>query len=528
MPDRRLIYLTSWRATAYVSRRGQLMLGPTFANDEDGHQQFANYLRELPRNTLLHVLADIVEEDFHVDVIPFVRGTDRKQLITRRLAQRYRDTSLSLALSLGTEKTQRRDERLLLSSFTNTQLFQPWLDALQRSELPVVGVYSVALVAGALANRLGYGIKERCLLVSLQPAGLRQSLIWERKIRFSRLGPLEPADADQPARVAAAFAGETLRIHQYLSAVRMLPREGPPVDVLLIAPSGRKQLVAAAASDTPQLKYHIVEVGEAAQRIGLRDYPAHAGAEALYLHLLATTTPKQQYATETIRERYRSWQGRMALLFGGGAMSAACLLLSGVQWFNIMEARSRTVEEQQRARAVAEDYARVTKSFPRVPTSSDNLKFTVENYAKLQRQTQSPQSLLVDLSSALNATPLLEVESLRWEASVNPKERNRDNTKPPPAQQTPPGAPATTPEVRYDLIEVHGRVTQIPASNYRALAAAVNDMVDRLRQRPGVEIISARLPFDIGSEASLSGDLSETRRAETPRFVVTFGRRTGS
>jgi hypothetical protein len=529
MSDRRLVYLTSWRATIYATRRGVLSLGPTFANDEDGYQQFANYLNELPKGTLLYVLADVVEEDFHVETIPFVRGGDRKQLVNRRLAQRYRDTSLSLALSLGTERSQRRDERLLLSSFTNTQLFQPWLNVLSQSGLPVVGVYSVALVAAALAKRLGFGARAPALFVSLQPAGLRQTLVWDGKVRFSRLGPLDPADVDQPARVAAAFAGETLRIHQYLTAIRAIPRDGPQLDVLLLAPPGRKQLVTAAASDSAQLRYHVVDVAEAAHRLGLKDLPNNAGAEALYLYTLATQPPRQQYASEALRHQYRTWQGRIALLAGGGALFAACALLSGYQWFNVFDAQRRTSEELDRARAVSEDYARVTKGFPRVPTSSENLKLTVEQFGLLQKQTRAPESLLAELAAVLEASQSLELETLRWELGVNPREPGRDGRRQSSA------APARTdntgqqtPDVRYDLVEVSGRITGIPSSNYRALANAVNEMVDRLRKRPGVEVLATKLPFDIGSETTLSGDLSESRPVESPSFQVVFGKRVGS
>ena len=177
MAEKRLIYLTSWRATVYTVRGSALEIGQTFANDEEGYEAFAIYLRGL-RKTLFYVLADVVEEDFHLETIPFVRFGDRRMLLRRRLAQRYRDTSLSLAISLGTEKTQRRDERVLLSSFTNTQLFQPWLNVLRQSELPVAGVYSVALAAASLTKRLGHP-KSPCLLVTLQPAGLRQTLVMD-------------------------------------------------------------------------------------------------------------------------------------------------------------------------------------------------------------------------------------------------------------------------------------------------------------------------------------------------------------
>ena len=49
---------------------------------------------------------------------------------------------------------QRRNEKLLLTSFTNTQQFAPWLDALEEAGARLAGVYSVPLLAPALAARL--------------------------------------------------------------------------------------------------------------------------------------------------------------------------------------------------------------------------------------------------------------------------------------------------------------------------------------------------------------------------------------
>jgi len=527
MAERRLIYLTSWRATVYTVRRGAVMQGPTFPNEEEGYEQFTSYLAELPRSTLVYVLADVVEEDFHLEMVPKVYGSDRKQMVSRRLAQRYRDTSLSLALSLGTERGQRRDERLLLSSFTNTQLFQPWLNVLRFSELAVVGVYSVALIAAQLARRLGFGAKAPCLAVSLQPAGLRQTLIEHGRVRFSRLGPLEPGDLKQPARVAAAFAGETTRIHQYLTAVRILPRAGPPLDVLLLAPTGRRQLVEAAASSTAQVRYHVIDVAEAAHRIGLRDMPTDAGAEALYLYLLANRAPRQQYAGEQIRQQYRTHEGRVALLTGGGLLFLVCALFSGYQWLTVMENRARMAEELQRSRAVSEDYARVTRNFPAIPTTAENLRVAVEQFEAVEKQGRAPEAMLVELARALDVSPNLALESLRWELGAQWREQRADTRKGGGAPQRPDakGAPGTP---RYDIVEVSGRIRNIPASDYRALTKAVDDLVSQLRLQAGIVILATRLPFDVDSDTTLSGDISEVRDRDVPSFQVTFGKRVGA
>ncbi|MGH8696288.1 MAG: hypothetical protein ACREVS_07430, partial [Burkholderiales bacterium] len=186
--QKRLLYFTATRVLLYRWAHGRLAVESSYANNEDGAHAFAAQLRGAPVS-LFYVLVDIVEEDFHQENVPFVRGSDRRALLARKLAQRYRDTSLSVALSLGYERTQRRDERMLFSSFTNNAPFQPWLAALREREAAVAGVYSVALLAPQLAAKLG-SKKAPLLLVSLQQAGLRQTYVENGKIRFSRLGPL--------------------------------------------------------------------------------------------------------------------------------------------------------------------------------------------------------------------------------------------------------------------------------------------------------------------------------------------------
>lgn len=524
MSDRRLIYLTSWRATVYVARGRTLDIGPTFPNDEEGFEAFANYLKGL-KDSILWVLTDVVEEDFHLETIPYVRFGDRKALIQRRLAQRYRDTSLALALSLGKERGQRVEERVLLSSFTNTQQFQPWLNVLRHSELPVAGVYSVALMAPALARRLGYG-KEPSLVVTLQPAGLRQTLVQGGEVRFSRLGPLDPAEADQPTRVASAFAGETVRIHQYLAATRAINREGPPLDVILVAPPGRRQLVAAAASDTLQLRYDVRDVLDVASEIGLKHVPRDAGAEYLYLYLLSKEPSREQYANERLRHYFRIWQGRTALLRGGAAIFGLCTLVAGWQMLHLRSLSSDIGSEQLAIRAAQEDYTRMTQGFPKIPTTLDNLKLTVQQYAQLQKQTGSPLSLFTELADVMAASPRLELESLKWETAVTAARATGKEL----ATTTPPVRPGpgtqAPPEPRYETLDVSGAVHSIAASDLRSVTAAVTEFVERIKARPGIEILVTKLPYDIGSETALAGDLSAERASDGPAtFRVVFGRR---
>ena len=134
MSERRLIYFTTSGHQLYLWNGGKLTLEAEFSDTEEGVGEFLILARQHPKS-LYYIVADLAGEDFHDETIPSLRGGDRQAIIERRLAQRYRDTRLAAVISLGSTAVagERRNERLLLASFTNTQQFSPWLDALSEA-----------------------------------------------------------------------------------------------------------------------------------------------------------------------------------------------------------------------------------------------------------------------------------------------------------------------------------------------------------------------------------------------------------
>lgn len=515
MPAKRLIYATAARATAYLWSGGHLTVDASFPAGEEGTIAFANYVGAVS-NSLFYVLADVVEEDFHQESIPYIRGKDRRALLNRKLSQRYRDTSLSTAISLGVDRGQRAEERIIFSSFTNTQQLHPWLSALRDAEVPVVGVYSAALIAPQLTALLGLK-KAPCLVVALSQAGLRQSYVERGQIRFSRLGPLEAAEVASPERTAEAFERETTRVHQYLTAMRVLAREGGAIDTVLIAPPGQVASVRDAAPSIAQLRIQVVDLDEVRRKVGLRSAPAGAGAEALYLHLLASRPPAQQYAKENLRGAYRVHQWRVGLVAGGATVLAGCLLFAGTQAWEAIELRDATLQNRQQTAAAQQAYARVTAQLPTMPTSADNLRVAMDQYRLLAAQTRSPQGLLAEVSQVLSDSPRIEVERLRWEFDGKlPEIAKEAGTV---------GAPTQGAKTRYETAEITARVQATRASDYRGIQLLVNQFVDQLQKRPGVEVLARKLPFEVNSRTQLSGDIGTERAGAVPEFTVTVARK---
>jgi hypothetical protein len=509
--EKRVLYLSQSLLTAYRVRRGRVDLDARFSENEEGLAGFDAYLKRLPKGTLAHLLADVVEEDFQHETIPALRGAERRAVIDRRLAQRYRDPSLSLVHSLGIEKGQRRDERLLVSSFTNPAMFQPWLTVLRASGLAVVGVFSVEQLAPRIAKLLGHG-KGATLLVSLNAAGLRQSYVEPPGIRFSRLSALPASDLASPERLAVAFLRETTRLRQYLFSARSFAQENEALDVLMVAPAELRPGLEAVREES--LSIRVVELPDAMNRVGVRLRPADAGAEVLYVYLAAVATPRDQYAREALRGRYRVHQIRAAVLAAGALACATSLVAAGANVLTAFGVRSDIRQDEQQLKMIADQYARLAARLPAMPTSAESVRTSVDKFAQLERGTVRPEPALELVSQALQSSPRVELESLRWE---------RLDALPPNA-----AAAASSPKLAgqgpFEIVEIGGRVPTARASEYRGLTALVNDFVAALKRQPGVEVIGTRLPFDVGPQTSLSGDIV-TDRGEVPSFSVFVARR---
>src|SRR5688572_12247441 len=349
MASRYLLYFTAEDHHLYSSAGGRLEHAAKFSGDDLGVSAFRDYLHGR-RGALFALVADLAGEDFHEEQIPWLRGADREAVVQRRLAQRYRDTRLAAALPLGQARTpQRRNERLLLASFTDTQQFTPWLDALEEAGAKLAGVYSVPLLAPALAARLAPRAA-RVVVVSANRAGLRQCFVEDGRLRFGRL---ERTVEMVPQALAAFVRSETLRLVQYLTTLRALPRDGGPLEALVVAPAGERAVFEQALVSDARVTFRTVEMADALRAVKLRQLPEGAVAEALYLHLAARRAPREQFASRADRRRNFIWQPQRGIAAAGAAAFVACALLGGLRWLDAWATRDRASAQTREARTAS-------------------------------------------------------------------------------------------------------------------------------------------------------------------------------
>jgi hypothetical protein len=509
--EKHILYFTAEGHSLLRCSRGRLELEASFTPDEDGVGQFREHLRDARRGTLYAVVADLAGEDFHEDQIPALRGSDREAIVQRRLAQRYRDTRLAAALSLGTaDAGGRRNERILLASFTNTQQIAPWLDALDAAGARLAGVYSVPLAAPALAARLGIRTG-RAFLITSNRAGLRQSFIEDGRLRFARL---ERTGEMSPQALAVFVRSETQRLAQYLSTLRVLPRNEGPVQVLVVAPPGQRAAFERELVSDARLVFRTVDGSDAARAAGLAARPAEVLAEALYLTLVARTPPREQFANRADRRRFHVWRLQRAVVAAGLAGFAACAVVAGSRWLEAGDLHSRAETQRQQGAAAADQYARITAQFPVTQTTTENLKVAVVEFTRLAQRNALPEETFVHVSRVLQQFPQMELDALVWSTGRGPDRRDARPAAPVanPARQA---AAAIT-------VELSGRVNAMKRDDFRGITSQVQQFAGALGGS-GYEVLATRLPFDITSEGTLTGDIGGSTD-EAPRFTVILTR----
>jgi len=158
------LYLTNTRLVSLVSQGRRIVARREFAVSGAGAAAFEAYLANL-RDTPTHLFTDLAEEDFRLDTIPHVGKGDREAIVNRKLGQMFRNTPFRHAQAQGREAEGRKDDRVVYTAVTNAEVLRPWVDVLERHEVPLAGIRSTAalfadphVAARGALERLGHAL----------------------------------------------------------------------------------------------------------------------------------------------------------------------------------------------------------------------------------------------------------------------------------------------------------------------------------------------------------------------------------
>lgn len=501
---RLIFYFTAAERRVLRWSGGALRPEARFAADDSGLAEFQQYLRHC-NGAVFTLVADLAGEEFHEEQIPSLRGSDREAIVQRRLAQRFRDARLAVALPLGRVDSGRRDERLLLASFSNPRSFDAWLDALAASGARLSGVYSTALLIPALVERTDRHAAHR-IVVAVHSAGLRECYLEQGRLRFARFESIQAATSEEYAARARA---EIERLAQYLATLRALPEGAQPLPVIVIARAAQRAAFERHLVSDVRFAFRFLDLEEAGRRLGIQGAPSDMGAEQLALALAATRPPREQFARAQDRRGFLQWRLQRAVLAAGALGFSACAAYAGMQWIDVLELRDQARAQRQEARDATQRYARIAAKFPAAPTSAENLKATVQELRRIAARTAPPEAALVHLARALGECPQVELEALTW--SVMPLSTPNPSGANPMAQR----------------LEISARIVAMPGADLRAVNAQIQRFALALQAEPAWQVVRSQLPFDATPQGTLVGGGSGAAGGEAARFVIVIARPLG-
>ncbi len=445
MTAKTLLHLDANQLLAWRWHKGSLTLEASFTADPAGTAAFDAWLPQRQHGTCT-LLADVTEESFLAEAVPHVGGRDRRALLQRKLAQAFHGSPLALFRALGRDKAGRRDEHMLFIGLPHAAFFEPWLIPLRTHQVPLAGLYSGALVADVLAQRIPFAAP-RFLLMNLGRAGIRVSFFEAGRLRFSHLKPQTGADI---GALAVACGAEATRICDYLHGQRLAPRD-EALPCLILAHPEHHGVFATHCSNTPELEFLLLDLAATSRRLGLANPQEDSSADLLWLQVLASHPPREQFAPDSARHFHHIRLGASSITGTAATLCVAGMLYAGLlSWQGLGLAEDTARNQAEAARLESRYRARMT-TLPPLPVQADKLRAIATRYTQLEQRTAQPREMLTLISRTLERFPEVELEHVAWTLGSLGETRPTSATAPVLVTailkcSLPAGQPADTPE----------------------------------------------------------------------------------
>lgn len=517
MADKLLIGISAQGATVAHWRGNRIADCYLFDHDDAGHAGFKEFLTSFV-NVPVHLMVDAVEEDYRFETLPHAFGSDRVEMVGRKLRQHYRNTPYMTAWRLGRDSGKRRDDRYLFSALTNPELIGDWLQAVVARGLPVAGIYLLPVVSAALPQRLD--IKATNLLIVAQHSGgLRLTFFRDRQFRLSRLTRGDSGRSENRVRY---FSEEISNTRLYLHALRSLTLDEHLAVLLLDRGDELADVTAGLARDNPSLECMRLGRRELAARLDLAESLLDVSPYVIYLHLLGFKPPQSNLAPANVTLGHKRYEARRGIYAGSAALALGAALWTGVNLFQTLVLRGETEDASRQTAQLSASYLEITRQFPAAPASAENLKRAVEIAQKLRESVRTPEVMMAAVSRALDATPTIVIKDFGWKYGTTEFEAESRGTRSiaaTSAAET--SAPAGPGIVRKQSGLIEGEIRPF-RGDYRAAIETINGFADRLAREPAVAAVRViKLPLNVNPALQLSGNtLDSPNQSATADFKL--------
>jgi hypothetical protein len=505
MADKILLCISVTQAVVAHMRGQATVHCEIFSSDEDGLEAFGMFLASLPR-ALVYIATDAVEEDYRFETLPHATGSDRADLLRRKLKQYYRNTPYLTAISRGRIGEKRRDDRYLFAALTNPALIDPWLAIIAKRDLPVAGIYMASMLTAALVRKVSNEFP-RMLVVAPHGTGIRITFYKDGEFFISRLS--RSGSGGNPEKV---FATEISSTRGYLTSLHLDTLDEPLPVVFLDRNDSLSAVVEHVAAEVANLQCVRIDRSTLIRQLQIAPEHLSLALETAYLGLLAEKAPDANLAPTSVTTEYRQFQRRRSIYTASAALGLAGLLWSGYNLWDAYDLGEQATQTARLTTAAQTQYREITREFPATPTTSENLINAVEIYKKASKTIRSPQPFMQIVSRAIAPSAEVFLQEINWTYGTDEVNVDAGTRTSQPTDIAPTGALKQSGYITGEIRPFHG--------DYRAAIDTVNEVAKRLARDPTVaEVRVVKHPLNVNPRLALSGN---TRDAAEQSGIADF------
>lgn len=510
------VFLFTGTSLAVYRQEGKCLVRPyVFRHSRVGLQEFVNYLDEDPW-TPVRFLVDFMEEEFRIETIPHVFGSDKRALLANRQRRLFRNTPYRHTVFQGRETGGRRDDTVLFAAVIHPEALQPWLDPIAERRIPLVGICSLPIWSKRLLSRLqansASGVSDYVLLVHRNAdGGLRQSFFYRQHLKVSRLAAMPRFEKADDA-VWDYILGEVENIRRYLNGLRLLPGD-EVLEIYFLGNTKMLTYLERKTIDSRNMRSHFVDMEEMDVGIEIPEELRMPCADPLFAGMLIRAIPVNHYAPPRDVRYFRSAQIRKGMYGSGLALLAAGMIGGMFQLSEGLIIEQRTTMLAKQAGIYAERYEDAKVNLPEIPADGPALKAAVETAIGLRESKTTPYGMLLVLSKVLDQERGLEIEEIEWLVSTDPNtpigasgiSRDSSGTS---IESSPGSFLARTDKMtmgRYRIGLIRGRIAAFDG-DYRRAILLVERFAKRLSRHDAIEDVRIiQRPLNIDSDEALMG-----------------------
>lgn len=458
------------------------------------------------------VLVDMIDEEHVRDSVPRLGRRDQQALLERKLGRRFPRTPLRAAQAQGRSAASADEEQALLSALTRPEPVQLLLARLEAARVPVAGVYSPALLASRLLDPAARCAAAVMLVLRRSNGRQQHSLFIDGVLVGSRRLRGQPDPALEDAALMMRQFEESLRYFD----PSFEPSAATPLE-LVLAPADHA-LLETAAGHGEGWRLRQLDVAALGRRLRLRAPLDAARTERIFIELLRRPGNVSDYLAPGARRYFALFRLR-------SYARAACFTLAAAGLVGVLYNGLYILDAGARFSAASGTVQRLETVLPdesvALAAGADPLEMqqVVAAYDALEREQAEPAAILAAVGAAVSQRPQIQLDAIEWRAGA-PLAATPDGQADPGAEPADDGAEA--PAVPSDGVRVtlRGRVRPF-AGDYTLAFDEVAAFIDVLRADPAVDSVTTRAqPLDVGSAATLSGEVTRGQVPAEARFVL--------